>query len=133
MNFRFTKSFLLFLFLGAISISIKAQSIYFNYTDGTDAAYNLADVRKITFVADEMVRIRATNNIFPELRRFAAERNEFLAYAGTTKLAEALDLTFNALLESEPMPDDPVAFVAEHLRNQDQEELMDPVEYWNQH
>ena len=54
MNSRFTKSFLLFLFLGAISISIKAQSIYFNYTDGTDAAYNLADVRKITFVADEM-------------------------------------------------------------------------------
>jgi hypothetical protein len=56
-----------------------------------------------TFMADEMTRARATNNIFPELRRFAAERNEFLAYAATTKLAEALDLTFNALLESEPM------------------------------
>ena len=54
MNSRFTKSFLLFLLLGAISISSKAQSIYFNYTSGTNAAYNLADVRKITFVADEM-------------------------------------------------------------------------------
>jgi hypothetical protein len=54
MNLKFTKSFLLFLLLGAISISSKAQSMYFNYTDGTNAAYNLADVRKITFVADEM-------------------------------------------------------------------------------
>jgi hypothetical protein len=54
MNLRFTKAFLLFLFLGSISISSKAQSMYFNYSDGTDAAYNLADVRKITFVADEM-------------------------------------------------------------------------------
>jgi len=31
-----------------------AQSIHFNYTDGTDASYNLVDVRKITFNADEM-------------------------------------------------------------------------------
>lgn len=54
MNLRFTKAFLLFLLLGLASISSQAQSIYFNYTDGTDAAYNLADVRKITFVADEM-------------------------------------------------------------------------------
>jgi hypothetical protein len=54
MNSRFTKVFLLFLLSGAISISSKAQSIYFNYTDGTNTAYNLADVRKITFVSDEM-------------------------------------------------------------------------------
>ena len=32
----------------------KAQSIYFNYTDGTNAAYNLADIRKITFDVDLM-------------------------------------------------------------------------------
>lgn len=31
-----------------------AQSIYFNYTDGTNTAYNLEDVRKITFDADVM-------------------------------------------------------------------------------
>ncbi len=31
-----------------------AQSIHFNYTDGTNASYNLEDVRKITFVADVM-------------------------------------------------------------------------------
>lgn len=54
MNSRFTKAFLLFLLLGAISISSKAQSMYFNYTNGTNAAYNLADVRKITFESDEM-------------------------------------------------------------------------------
>jgi hypothetical protein len=54
MNSRITKIFLLFLLLGVISISTKAQSIYFNYTDGSNEAYNLVDVRKITFVADEM-------------------------------------------------------------------------------
>jgi hypothetical protein len=31
-----------------------AQSIHFNYTDGTNASYNLEDVRKITFYADVM-------------------------------------------------------------------------------
>ncbi len=31
-----------------------AQSVYFNYTDGTNAAFNLQDVRKITFEADVM-------------------------------------------------------------------------------
>lgn len=31
-----------------------AQSINFNYTDGTNTAYNLEDVRKITFDADVM-------------------------------------------------------------------------------
>ncbi len=31
-----------------------AQSIYFNYTDGSNAAYNLADIRKITFDVDLM-------------------------------------------------------------------------------
>jgi len=37
--------------MGAMSF---AQSIHFNYTDGTNASYNLEDVRKITFDADEM-------------------------------------------------------------------------------
>lgn len=32
----------------------QAQSIYFNYTDGSNAAYNLADIRKITFDVDLM-------------------------------------------------------------------------------
>ena len=31
-----------------------AQSIHFNYTDGTNASYNLEDVRKITFDIDVM-------------------------------------------------------------------------------
>ena len=37
--------------MGTISY---AQSVYFNYTDGTNATYNLQDVRKITFNADVM-------------------------------------------------------------------------------
>jgi hypothetical protein len=31
-----------------------AQSIHFNYTDGTNAAYNIVDIRKVTFDADVM-------------------------------------------------------------------------------
>ena len=40
-----------FLLVGTLSF---AQSIYFNYTDGTNASYNLQDVRKVTFTADVM-------------------------------------------------------------------------------
>jgi hypothetical protein len=71
-----------------------------------------------------MTRARATNNLFPELRRFAAERNEFLDYVATTKLIEALLMAFDVLVELETTPDDPVAFVAERLRNQDPDQLM---------
>ena len=40
-----------FMLIGTMSF---AQSIHFNYTDGTNATYNLEDVRKITFDADVM-------------------------------------------------------------------------------
>jgi hypothetical protein len=36
------------------TVGLRAQSIYFNYIDGTNSSYNLADVRKITFDADLM-------------------------------------------------------------------------------
>ncbi len=36
------------------TVGLRAQSIHFNYTDGTNASYNLEDVRKITFDADLM-------------------------------------------------------------------------------
>jgi hypothetical protein len=36
------------------SAGLEAQSIHFSYTNGTGAAYNLQDVRKITFTADVM-------------------------------------------------------------------------------
>ena len=36
------------------TVGLRAQSIHFNYTDGTNASYNLEDVRKITFDADVM-------------------------------------------------------------------------------
>ena len=36
------------------TFGLRAQSIYFNYTDGTNSSYNLEDVRKITFDADLM-------------------------------------------------------------------------------
>ncbi len=39
------------LLLGTLSF---AQGIHFNYTNGTNATYNLEDVRKITFDADVM-------------------------------------------------------------------------------
>lgn len=36
------------------AVGLRAQSIHFNYTDGTNASYNLEDVRKITFDSDLM-------------------------------------------------------------------------------
>ncbi len=36
------------------SLGLFAQSIHFNYTDGTNSLYNLEDVRKITFESDLM-------------------------------------------------------------------------------
>ena len=36
------------------SVGLQAQSIHFNYTDGTNNSYSLVDVRKITFDADLM-------------------------------------------------------------------------------
>ena len=47
------KRLLFFLFIGISGIGYS-QSIHFNYTDGTNASYNLEDVRKITFDADVM-------------------------------------------------------------------------------
>jgi WD40 repeat protein len=37
-----------------LTVSSQAQSIYFNYTNGTNASYLLEDVRKITFDNDVM-------------------------------------------------------------------------------
>jgi hypothetical protein len=43
---------ILLLFLGLKTL--HAQTIDFNYNDGSNASYNVNDVRKITFVADVM-------------------------------------------------------------------------------
>ncbi len=37
-----------------VVFKVGAQSIYLSYTDGTNNAYNLADIRKITFDVDLM-------------------------------------------------------------------------------
>jgi hypothetical protein len=52
-----TKSKHIALLVAAMLMGIMsfAQSIHFNYTDGTNASYNLEDVRKITFDADVMI------------------------------------------------------------------------------
>ena len=52
MTKTFSKSLLLFVFALLFSVSIEAQSVHFNFTNGTGAAYNLQDVRKITYSAD---------------------------------------------------------------------------------
>ncbi len=36
------------------NIELRAQSVHFNYGNGTNASYNLSDLRKITFDADLM-------------------------------------------------------------------------------
>ncbi len=49
-----TKLFALVVLSLLLCTASMAQSIHFNYTDGTNASYNLQDVRKITFDADVM-------------------------------------------------------------------------------
>ncbi len=50
------KSKALFMLVSALlfSAGLKAQSIHFNYNNGTNSSYNLQDVHKITFTADLM-------------------------------------------------------------------------------
>jgi hypothetical protein len=48
------KQLLLFGFVFLFSFGISAQSINFNYSDGTNASYNVSDVEKITFTDDVM-------------------------------------------------------------------------------
>ena len=36
------------------NIELRAQSVHFNYGNGTNASYNLSDLHKITFDADLM-------------------------------------------------------------------------------
>ncbi len=49
-----SKTIALLLMLILFTVGLRAQSIRFNYTDGTNASYNLEDVRKITFDANVM-------------------------------------------------------------------------------
>ena len=53
---RIFRTKLLFLLVSTMLIGTMsfAQSIHFNYTDNTNASYNLEDVRKITFSSDIM-------------------------------------------------------------------------------
>ncbi len=48
------RSFVIIIIAQLFSLGLFAQSIYFNYIDGTNSAYILEDVRKITFESDLM-------------------------------------------------------------------------------
>ncbi len=48
------RSLVLLIMAQLFSLGLFAQSIHFNYIDGNNSTYNLVDVRKITFMADEM-------------------------------------------------------------------------------
>lgn len=48
------KHLILFGIVFLYSLGVSAQSINFNYIDGTNASYNIVDVQKITFTADVM-------------------------------------------------------------------------------
>jgi len=49
-----SKPIVLLLITLLFSIGLSAQSVFFNYADGSNASYNLEDVRKITFDLDLM-------------------------------------------------------------------------------
>ena len=49
------KRFFLLLCISFCALSVgKSQSVYFNYTDGVEHAYNLIDIRKVTYTNDLM-------------------------------------------------------------------------------
>ena len=54
MTKRKSKPFVILLITMLLGAKSYAQSINFNYTDGTNSSYDLADIRKITFDADVM-------------------------------------------------------------------------------
>ena len=57
--------FLLFsVFAFSITITAHAESIYFSFTDGTQAAYNLTTVRNITFTGDVMNLTKTDGTVF---------------------------------------------------------------------
>ena len=51
---------LLFMMVAAISTFSNAQSIYFNFTNGTNGQYALSDVQKIDF-AGNVMQMHLTN------------------------------------------------------------------------
>ena len=62
---KHTIHFLLFsVFAFSIAITAHAESIYFSFTDGTQAAYNLTTVRNITFTGDVMNLTKTDGTIF---------------------------------------------------------------------
>jgi hypothetical protein len=58
------KQLLLFVVVFLFSLGINAQSINFNYSDGTNASYNVIDVEKITFTGDVMNLHFLNGNIY---------------------------------------------------------------------
>ena len=49
-----SKPFALLFIAVLVAFSIKAQSVHFNFTDGTSSSYSLEDVRKVTYDSDMM-------------------------------------------------------------------------------
>ncbi len=58
------KHLLLFGVVFLFSMGIKAQSINFNFSDGTNASYNVIEVEKITFTDDVMNLHLLNGNIY---------------------------------------------------------------------
>lgn len=53
--FSLKSNFLTLFFISFLSsICVRAQSVHFNFTNGTETSYNISDIRKITFVDDLM-------------------------------------------------------------------------------
>jgi hypothetical protein len=60
-----TKTKFFYVLILALSIStVNAQSVYFTHTDGTNVAYNLSDIQKITFDLDLMKLYLLDGTIF---------------------------------------------------------------------
>ncbi len=83
---------LLFIMIAALSSFSKAQSIYFNFTNGTNGQYPLIDVQHIDFSSTDM-QMHLTNGTLVSWNTTAIISYKYLPYI--TSLSEVPDITIN--------------------------------------
>jgi hypothetical protein len=86
------KILMLFIMIAAISSISKAQSIYFNFTNGTNGQYPLVDVQHIDFSSTDM-QMHLTNGTLVSWNTTSIVSYKYLPYI--TSLSEVPNITIN--------------------------------------
>jgi hypothetical protein len=86
------KNLMLLIMIAAISSISNAQSIYFNFTNGTNGQYPLIDVQHIDFSSTDM-QMHLTNGTLVSWNTTAIISYKYLPYI--TSLSEVPDIAIN--------------------------------------